>query len=365
MILRQHLAALVLLAVLVPVSRSNAEAPLGDALRELATQPPDPCTATGSTGGSHSETAVFTAVSALVVAALNAHGGTALERVQGVLRQAMQQARVAQAAWPENARLQGEVVAAGPAVVVTMFTGARARWFAFGQMGGTWKAVGEDEGLLDDSPRRLMRVYGLRSGRPGVARFLAARTFFGCAGSSGISYEVLEWDSQQADGYTSEVLTQEGAFGMDQAADGKAPSAANPFAPIGKLVTEGAVLKLPYCTFTGIDTWDNPSLCTLDRYDISGATIHFLSRTYNRPELVPVAKALGYAAEHDLPATRAYCASDALARQLVFEGVPGPDANVEVVQHGRGKRVWFGDHASWFDVEQRRGRWIIIGLSRN
>ena len=354
-----------MLAALAAGLKAQAQATLADALHALAMQSPDRCEAVRADDVSqHPESAVFKAVADLVTARLNGSAGTPKQRAQAALTEAMLEATTAQAAWPEDARFQGKVVLDAPALVVTMFAGTQGRWFAFGAVAGRWTQVGEDDGEFDNSPRRLMQVYRLRSGAAGVSRFLAARTFFGCAGSSGISYEVYEWDSRQPNGPVSEVLKQDGAFGMDEAADGRGPTVKDPFWPIGNLVTDGPVLKLPYCIFTGIDTWDNPSLCALDRYDVRGATIRFLSRAYNRPELVPIAKAMGYAAEHDLPATRAYCASEELARRLVFGGVPGPDANVEVVRHGRGKRIWFGDHESWFDVEQRQGRWIIVGLSK-
>ncbi len=356
-----------LLLVWLAVGASSAQNPhaVEAALKKLAALPPDPCETHDGAGEmeKHPETPVFLAATALMQAQLNQGDEPPLLRLQSAVAAITLDSRKVLAHWPEESRFHAKVVEAGPLLITTMFVGARERWFAFGKVEGRWKQVGEDGGGFDDSPRRLMQVYHLPAGRPGVARFLAARVFFGCAGSSGISYEVREWDPAAPGGYVATVFSQDGAFGMDEAADGRAPSAQDPFAPIGKLVTDGPVLALPYCTFTSIDTWDNPSLCTLDRYDVRGATLRFLSRRYNRPELVPVAKAMEYAAAHDLPATRAYCASEELARRLVFEGAPAPDTNVEVVRHGQGKRVWFGDRESWFDVERRAGRWVIVGLS--
>ena len=353
-----------LVFTVVVATRCGAQVQLGDALRKLAMLAPDPCELNGVEDlDKHPEMAVFGAATKLVEDRLNAGAGTPEQRAREAMAEVALESVEAQPGWPEESRFRGEVVKAGPALVVTMVVRTRARWFAFGQVDGRWKQVGNDDGALDDAPRRLMQVYGLPGGGPGMARFLAARVFFGCAGSSGITYTVEEWDSKQQGGYVVEVLKQDGAFGMDEAADGRGPSAKEPFWPVGRLVTAGPVLQLPYCLFTGIDTWDNPSLCALDRYDLRGGVIRFLSRRYNRPELVPVAKAMEYSRQHDLPATRAYCASDALARRLVVEGTPGPDMNLEVVRRGRGKRVWFGDRESWFDVEVRGGRWVIVGMS--
>jgi len=37
------------------------------------------------------------------------------------------------------------------------------------------------------------------------------------------------------------------------------------FAQIGEFRAEGSSINLPYCWFSPIDTWDNPSLCAIDR----------------------------------------------------------------------------------------------------
>ena len=255
----------------------------------------------------------------------------------------------AQPGWPEEARFRGDVVQAGPALVVTMFVRTRARWFAFGEVDGRWKQVGEDDGVLDDSPRRLMKVYGLRAGRAGAARFLAVRNFFGCAGSSGISYEVLEWNAREPGGYMARHF--EAGRGVRHGRgrlDGRGPSAKEPFWPVGRLVTDGPVLELPYCMFTGIDTWDNPSLCALDRYDLRGGAVRFLSRRYNRPELAPVAKAMEYAGAARLAGDACLLRERRAGETAGVRGRAGDRMRWWMwFDDGRGKRVWFGERESW------------------
>src|ERR1017187_3212938 len=80
------------------------------------------------------------------------------------------------------------------------------------------------------------------------------------------------------------IIKQAGALGLDDKVPG--------FAQIGEFRTVGSSITLPYCWFSPIDTWDNPSLCAVDSYDLSGDRVRFRSHTYNRPDLVPVAKAL-------------------------------------------------------------------------
>ena len=124
----------------------------------------------------------------------------------------------------------------------------------------------------------------------------------------------------------------------------------------------GPIITLPYCTWTPIDFWDNPSLCVLDTYKLTADGIEFVSRRYNRPELVPIAKALQYAGEHDLPATAAYCTSMGLARRLV-QSLPSLDMaeNPKVTNLGpSSKRIQMGQ--SLFDVERREGHWLISAV---
>lgn len=151
---------------------------------------------------------------------------------------------------------------------------------------------------------------------------------------------------------------------MDQAASGAPPTAEDPFPPIGTLRTTGKLLKLPYCWFSGIDTWDNPSLCALDTYDLSPDAITFRSRDYNRPELVPLAKAIEFAEQHDFPATRAYTTTDALARRLVREGAPHADAGLTVTRISPSRRLVEMNSATAI-VEKLHNRWLLRSLNLN
>lgn len=42
---------------------------------------------------------------------------------------------------------------------------------------------------------------------------------------------------------------------------------------MGDLKTNGSAIMLPYCWSSPIDTWDNPSLCAADSYDISATPV--------------------------------------------------------------------------------------------
>jgi hypothetical protein len=103
-------------------------------------------------------------------------------------------------------------------------------------------------------------------------------------------------------------------------------------------------------------------LCAADIYDLAGDDVRFRSRIYNRPDLLPVAKALEYAEQLDYPALQGYCASSQVAHRLVREARPHVFAeDVRVIPKGNGKeRVGLGDGAYRFDVERRKGRWLVV-----
>ena len=154
-----------------------------------------------------------------------------------------------------------------------------------------------------------------------------------------------------------EIVKQAGALGLEDPPG---------FSQVDKFRTEGSRITLPYCWFSQIDTWDNPSLCAVDTYDISGDDVTFRSRTYNRPDLLPIAKVIEYAQQRDYPAVLGYCASSQVARRLVRYFPPYVFADELRVTHtGRGKeRVELGSPILYrFDVEKRAGRWRVVSVS--
>ena len=98
-----------------------------------------------------------------------------------------------------------------------------------------------------------------------------------------------------------QIIKQSGAFGLDDKVPG--------FPQIGDLKTDDVRVTLPYCWLSPIDTWDNPSTCAVDTYDLSGDSAKFISRIHNRPDLLPVAKVMEYAAQCDYGALLGYCSS--------------------------------------------------------
>jgi hypothetical protein len=269
------------------------------------------------------------------------------------------------AAWPGEDRLHFQILDLKPALVIKMTLRTHGRFFVFGipeeDSGKTnrlWKEVGSDESFLEDDPfPSPVDLYPLHRGPSGNPRFLARFVHGGCAGSIGVSYDAREW-RPQGTGDLELVIKQAGAWGLDDKVPG--------FPQIGKLRTEGPLITLPYCWFSAIDTWDNPSLCAVDTYDLTGDKVQFRSRAYNRPDLLPIAKAIEYAAQRDYPAVLGYCASSEVARRLVRDLSPYVFVDdLRVTRTGNGKEhVEFGSGPAYrFDVEKRADRWQVVAFS--
>jgi hypothetical protein len=364
-------------SVLKPDRRVAAEAEQLDLqqdfrqrLQKLAVLSPDPC-------GPHSprekewtpadsEFRLFSRAADIVTEALNAASSNAKspkERAAAALGKLEEASSEINADWPEDSRFHFQILNIPPLLVVKTEFRTSARYFAFGvpheevseKDPPVWHEVGSDDvSLQQESARSLIELFELHSGPSGNARFLARIEPFGCAGSIGVVYDALEWNPEGI-GSFKQIIHQGGSFGLDDNAPG--------FPQIGELRTDSSLITLPYCWFSAIDTWDNPSLCAVDTYDLSGDVVKFQSRAYNRPDLVPVAKAIGYARERDSAAARGYCASSEIADRLVRELPPHFYAEeIQVNATGKGsERVELGDGpAYWFEVEERQGSWVVV-----
>jgi len=84
----------------------------------------------------------------------------------------------------------------------------------------------------------------------------------------------------------------------------------------------------------------------------------------NRPDIVPIAKAIEFAQAHDYAAVLAYCGSPHLARRMVRDVPPSVYAGGElkITRVGPAKeRVEMQDGESYrFDVEKRGDRWLVV-----
>lgn len=341
-------------------------------LQDLVAYSPDPCGAPyGREDDWHSsaiESRLFQAAATIVVDALNEDAAGAQapkDRAATALRRLADESARINTGWPQDNRFHFEVLDLRPALVVKMGVRTHERFSVFGipeespgKAHRAWSEVGSGSESTDvrEVARSALRLFALHRGPPGNARFLARFDLVGCAGSTGVAYDAREWKPEGA-GELAQIFKQSGAFGMDDRVPG--------FAPIGQLKTEGALVTIPYCWFSAIDTWDNPSMCAVDTYDLSGDNTKFISRAYNRPDLLPVAKAIEYAEQRDYGALMGYCASARAAGSMIRDLPPFVFAGVviQVTPTGNGKeRVELGGGAYRFDVEKRAGRWLVVAF---
>jgi hypothetical protein len=348
----------------------DSSAEFRQVLQMLAPSAPDPCSASPGKEedwrASDAALAVFTKAAEIVTQALNATSSDAPEKRATAALKTLEQASAAvNSAWPEENRFRFQTLEVSPLLLVKMSVRAHETFYVFGipeeesgKPNRLWREVGSDEITADrDGPRARLNLFPLHRGPSRSARFLVKSITSGCAGSLGIAYDAREWSPKGA-GELAQIIEQDGALGLDD----KVPD----FEPIGKLQTEGSLVTLPYCWFSPIDTWDNPSLCAVDSYDLEGDQVRFRSRTFNRPDLVPVAKAIEYAEKRDYPAVLGYCVSEDIARAMVREMPPDVLADdLQVTRLSNGKeRVELGDPTAYeFEVEKRADRWVVSSFS--
>ena len=341
-------------------------------LRTLADFSPNPCGPRDPKGEYpvRVESLLFQQAADIVIRDLNATPagvGSPRERATEALKKLERASAEINAPWPEENRFHFQVVDLPPVLVLEVRLRADGRFFVVGipeedsgQPNRLWKEVGSDHDFFDDPDPfpNPFDLYPLHRGPSGRARFLVKVIHSGCAGSIGGSYGAWEWDPTGS-GHLDQIIKQGGALGLDDKVPG--------FAQIGELRTEGPLITLPYCWFSPIDTWDNPSLCAVDAYDISGDDVRFRSRAFNRPDLLPIAKAIEYAQARDYPAVLAYCVSSQVARKLVHDAAPFiyvDDLRVTHTKNGNEHVELRGNGPAYrFDVEKRVGRWLVVAFS--
>jgi len=281
-------------------------------------------------------------------------------------------------AWDEDSRFHFEVLDLPPALVVKLTFRNRATFAFFANFQGPddpkrttrWHAVGAlDDHMTERNgpPYESLELYPLAKGPSKEPRFLAEFGASGCDVSAGVGYYAYEWDSDF--GQLVEIIKVEGDGSVwdDSVAspDPQQDPQEDAFPPIGKLETEGPAISLPYCWHSAVDTWINPNLCAVNHYDISGDSVKFTGSEVNRPDLLPIAKAVEYAEARDYPAVLAYCGSPDVAQRIIRD-IPLYVEAVTDLQITRidptHKRVVMGDDQVTFEVEQRGDRWVVTGF---
>lgn len=336
-------------------------------LKKIASAPADPCDWQNPdlSGRSDLEFRIFNEADKAVVAKLNespiASPSAVPSRATAALRQLQGVSAEANKGWPEDRRFQFKVIELPPGLLVKMTfrNWATFSYFAHPEVDENTPVSLWHDLAAADSRRSMaaglsagLDLFPLHRGPSNRPRFLAVFYTSWCNGpSGGISYSAYEWNLQDA-GMLSWLIRIEGEMNL---AD-----------PNRGLRTEGALIRLPYCWRSAVDTWDSPSLCATNSYDLSGDRVRLVGNDYNLPDLLPVARAIQYAQAGDYPAVLAYCGSAEVARQIVQSIPPNvsgiPFFTVKQIGASR-KSVDLGSGPEFhFEVEKRGDRWLVVSF---
>ena len=261
------------------------------------------------------------------------------------------------ARWPQEARFRAEARVIPPVVVLKLGIRDQEALFTVGYRELSsdrerWRAWHAQESpyVGERAPGQRVDVFPIHRGPSKRARFLVRLFPSGCAGSYGVMYRLFEWDPEEIGAPLSTLISVDGSVGLDTPRE---------FPEAGALRTTGVRITLPYCWFSPIDTWDNPSLCAADTFDVSSDAVRFRNRVVNRPDLYPIAQAITHAEAHEYRAVRAYCRTAAIATAIMTladRATSADPLNVTRITSSR-TRVEFG--AFHFEVERERAGWVI------
>jgi hypothetical protein len=273
--------------------------------------------------------------------------------------------------WSDERQFHYQVIDIAPAVLVKMTYRNRATFSFFAKTAADpWRTIGASHNhrTMATGGYESLDLFPLARGPSQHPRFLARFSDAGCGSGVSIGYYAYEWNPRSATETLDEFIKLEGAASQLEAIGESVYSPVDrdhSFMPVGELKTDGLQVTLPFCWFSAIDSYRNPSLCAANTYDISGDRVRFVSTVYNRPDLLPIAKAIEYAQAHDYPAVLAYCGSPAVARKLISDIPPfvfsSPSLDIKRMGPSR-KTVTLGDTAFQFDVEKRGDRWLVVAF---
>jgi hypothetical protein len=347
-------------------------------LNQFRTAPANPCLEFSSPLDDL-EFHLFDAAGRAVAEALNrtppaAAGPVARARATEVLKRLESLSAQVNHDWPEDNRFHFEAIDQPPGFLVKMTFRIRATFSFFAisepedrdKPDALWKEIGAtgDQKVSSTGGYESFEFYPLLNSPAGNSRFLAVSGFAACGSGSGVSYTAYQWDPES---HSFESVIELASENSQYPSTGEfkplAARAEDVFQPIGELQTSGPVIALPYCWYSAIDTWHNPTLCAVNSYDLSGERVRFAGAVVNRPDLLPIAKTIQYAQARDYPAVLAYSGSPELAGHIVAEIPPSVWAGLGLgITQLSSTRERVEMEKFQFEVEERDGRWLVVAF---
>ncbi|MFZ2021747.1 MAG: hypothetical protein ACLP00_28225 [Terracidiphilus sp.] len=299
-----------------------------------------------------------------VLNALNSTGANPAKVIERTLDSLRTTAERVNHDWPADRRFHYDLLTIQPVFVVVYHIRSRSTWSVFAVPADAswpkkgknteWKQVGEDDFRWQD-PKGDQRagVYSIQRGPSGLARFLSKSDEISCGdGITGLTWKAYEWNPAGIGSFET-VIERTGVEKRDDDP---------PYQTVGKLRTTGPLITLPYCENSAVDLYVDALLCSVDRYDLSGDVVRFISSETNRPDLDTVAKVVQYADARDYEAVLAYSASPQVARKMVEEMPPGVAGNGSGEDYPpiRGDHQTIDIEGLHFELEKHDGRWVVV-----
>jgi hypothetical protein len=264
--------------------------------------------------------------------------------------------------WPTDSRFRYKVLDLAPLVVIKFGIRDRETFRAYGipsrvdrATNARWLRVGSDP----VQPRSCVNssdIFPLQRGPSGKPRFLAKYEHIDCGSGHGVEYAAFEWDAKQTFYYENVqmVMHRERVWPREDVD----PS-------IWNFKTNGAVITIPYCWHSAVDSWAAAHLCSVDSYDVSGDTLRFVGTKTNYPDLETVALVAKHGQARDEVAVRGYCADDKVAMALV-QIMPASHIfaveGLKTTPTGVGKEnvaLSTNDFTLSFDLVKAQERWVV------
>jgi hypothetical protein len=273
--------------------------------------------------------------------------------------------------WPEDHRFRYEIFDVSPIILAKTTLRSSAAAIAFYMIDSKRKTTWSSEDVTQNDLKRNtmiqnVQVYPLSRGPSNQARFLIFSSITACG--HGTEEEFTGYQMNPDTTYPEQILHRKGS---EEAFDGDIEERESPQSKFNKkplrkfnnsFNASGKKITLPYCWFSVVDTWANPTLCMADTYDLSMDEVRFVGRKINRPDIYAVAKAIEHAQNGELESIRGYTVTSQVAKKIL-NSMPSHIFNEKTtVTHKGSNRELIrlqGYEIREFEMQRINGTWLI------
>jgi len=329
-------------------------------LQELATNPPDDCSAGPAHDSAEAfgiEDRLYGLLGSIVLEAINNDLATPAEAARAALAQFKAVCDGITSSWESDKRLHYELLSIRPLLLLRLAIWNQETFVVYSPVSlglnppTSWGIVQTaDEG--GHASYEHLELFPLWRGPQGNPRFLEVKHFSSCMAGMTLDYVVNGYEWRPGESFITRILAKESSFSER--------------GPKWKFGTSGKTIAIPYC-WSGdllLVSIDSP-ICSVDTYDLSGDVVRFVRAEDNPEDLALVARVIEYAGNHDIEALSALCVSPQVARQLTeimppkpfFIGYDrkslGPDSELLDFEDSSEMKI---------TLERQQGRWRVAAV---